>query len=281
MKFVNKLKLVCIFFISASAFGNESPENANLKSFEQYKKLADHGFAEAQCILGMHYIFGIGVEKNEEKAFEYFNMSAEQGNREAQSIVGMCYGLGIGVEKDETKAFERLKTIVSGDMVISAVEKNEENQSVYKFNMAKLHRIKAMNANNELKKAKELIKSGNEKIKRGHDMAHQKDYESGIGKNIKRVDNSKVRSKGYLEISEGEKMVQNGEQIIRNINNSFQSLYRQCDTINLKSIEGVELTCIPLNYENGILTVLAVDKVYSIKDETLDEESRKTILIYK
>ncbi len=67
---------------------------------------AERGNADAQCILGESYYFGIGVPQDFAKALEFFQMAAEQGNAVAQINLGCLYERGHGVPKDLAKASE-------------------------------------------------------------------------------------------------------------------------------------------------------------------------------
>jgi hypothetical protein len=68
------------------------------------KKSADHNDSDAQCDLGIMYLEGKGVEKNEKKAVDYFQKAAEQGHADAQLNLAVSYENGEGIAKDMTKA---------------------------------------------------------------------------------------------------------------------------------------------------------------------------------
>src|SRR5947199_223080 len=72
----------------------------------QYQKVAEQGYANAQCNLGACYSYGTGVEKDEQKAVEWFKKAAEQGYAYGQYNLGWCYEKGVGVKQDEQKAVE-------------------------------------------------------------------------------------------------------------------------------------------------------------------------------
>lgn len=57
----------------------------------KYRKAAEQGDAEAQCILGDYYYYGRGVNKDYAEAVKWYRKAAEQGNEEAQSRLGNCY----------------------------------------------------------------------------------------------------------------------------------------------------------------------------------------------
>lgn len=65
---------------------------------------AEAGSSTALGNLGLIYLKGYGVDKNEKKSFEYFRLSAEQGNTMAMSQVSDMYRLGVGVRKNVAKS---------------------------------------------------------------------------------------------------------------------------------------------------------------------------------
>ena len=71
------------------------------KAVELFTEAAEQGLAIAQACLGNCYEFGKGITKDEKKAVEWYAKAAAQGNAIAQSNLGKCYQLGIGVTKDE------------------------------------------------------------------------------------------------------------------------------------------------------------------------------------
>ena len=75
-------------------------------AFQQYMVAArDYGHPEAQFEVARCYQNGTGVEKSEENAFVWYKKAAEQGNAEAQCVLGGCfYYQTLGVEKDDKEA---------------------------------------------------------------------------------------------------------------------------------------------------------------------------------
>ena len=66
--------------------------------------------ASAIAILGMLYLYGMGVKKNEEQAITYLTKACQKNDNNALTRLGMCYYRGIGVSQDYKKAvayFER------------------------------------------------------------------------------------------------------------------------------------------------------------------------------
>ncbi len=79
------------------------------KAVDWLAKAAVHGYARAQCGLGLCYKNGDGVEQDFGMAVEWFTKAAMQGDVDAQFFLAECYDDGKGVEKDSVKAFEWLK----------------------------------------------------------------------------------------------------------------------------------------------------------------------------
>ncbi len=71
-----------------------------------YKKAADQGNARAQCNLASCYMKGIGVNTNLEKAFNLYKISAEKGYVNAMYYLAECYEKAIGTERDRTESLK-------------------------------------------------------------------------------------------------------------------------------------------------------------------------------
>jgi TPR repeat protein len=59
---------------------------------------------EAQYQLGLMYLEGIGLEKNDEQAFKYISWSAAQNHAKAQQKLGDMYEQGIGTNPNAEEA---------------------------------------------------------------------------------------------------------------------------------------------------------------------------------
>ena len=71
-----------------------------------WKPLAEAGDAEAQYNLGLLYMNGLGVEKNERTALWWFTRAAQQGLADAQYNAGVMFYLGKGVYPSQKTAVE-------------------------------------------------------------------------------------------------------------------------------------------------------------------------------
>lgn len=69
-----------------------------------YRKAAELGLSEAQNSLGVCYLKGQGVDRNQEEAFFWFEKSAGQDNSSGLYNLANCYRDGAGVKKDKNKA---------------------------------------------------------------------------------------------------------------------------------------------------------------------------------
>lgn len=72
--------------------------------FQGHLKLAQQGYALAQCQVGYFYLEGIGVSKNPMEGFAWTMKSAIQGDRDAQFNLADCYEHGIGTSIDLAEA---------------------------------------------------------------------------------------------------------------------------------------------------------------------------------
>lgn len=73
---------------------------------EVLTQCADKGDANAQNALGMMYLQGQGIAKDDKKAFQLFSKAAAQNQPDAQNAIGVIYEKGYGVPIDTKKAFE-------------------------------------------------------------------------------------------------------------------------------------------------------------------------------
>ena len=67
--------------------------------------MAEQGDAMAQCMLGLCYAEGNGVEKDYQEALKWYRKAAEQGDAMAQCNLGLCYDEGRGVIQNKVKAY--------------------------------------------------------------------------------------------------------------------------------------------------------------------------------
>lgn len=87
-------------------------------SFDKMKHLAESGDPIQQSQLGIAYIYGDGVKKDEIKGADWIRKSAKQGNANSQSMVAAFYYDGsFGFPKNYKRAFEyHLRAANQGDV---------------------------------------------------------------------------------------------------------------------------------------------------------------------
>lgn len=59
-----------------------------------YHKLAEEGFPTAQCILGVKYLWGDGLQENKREAVYWFKKAAAQGHEEAKGYLSSLIQMG-------------------------------------------------------------------------------------------------------------------------------------------------------------------------------------------
>ena len=95
--------------------------NAQSFSFEETKKSAELGDANAQYKLGLMYYHGEGTLTDPKMAFYWYKKSAEQGNANAQYNLGLMYYNGVlnvkrkSSEKDEYEEAKHQYDDLTGD----------------------------------------------------------------------------------------------------------------------------------------------------------------------
>lgn len=71
-----------------------------------YEKAAMRGYVEAASRLGVKYVNGDGVPKDDKKAVKWFRLAAERGDAPAQLNLASCYQGGVGVVRNATEAVQ-------------------------------------------------------------------------------------------------------------------------------------------------------------------------------
>ena len=80
-------------------------EDTSIGSWQEVKKSAEQGNADAQWLLGNYYYYeGDGVPQSYSEAVKWYRKSAEQGNADAQYGLGLCYYEGNGVSQSYSEA---------------------------------------------------------------------------------------------------------------------------------------------------------------------------------
>ena len=76
----------------------------NQWDFTKLRFYATEGDPEAQREMGLRYLEGNEVPKDETEAVRWFRLAAGQGDIEARYRLGECYKNGVGVEPDDRQA---------------------------------------------------------------------------------------------------------------------------------------------------------------------------------
>jgi TPR repeat protein len=72
--------------------------------FHRHRLAAEQGDAGGQCNLGMCYLHGVGVEKDNDEAVRWFRLAADQNDASGLSQLATCYSRGVGVEMNPSEA---------------------------------------------------------------------------------------------------------------------------------------------------------------------------------
>ena len=73
-------------------------------TFDEWKLLAEQGYAQAQYNLGMMCSRGEGTRRDDKEAAKWYRRAAEQGIAGAQSNLGLMYEKGQEFEQDYVQA---------------------------------------------------------------------------------------------------------------------------------------------------------------------------------
>ena len=81
----------------------------SVEGFEDYRRQAEMGDPAAQYNLGLCYMKGDGVKKDEAEAYKWFRLSAIKGYADAEFCVALCLAAGQGVRQNGEEAAEWLR----------------------------------------------------------------------------------------------------------------------------------------------------------------------------
>ena len=81
-----------------------------VKKFEEVKAKAEKGDAEAQVLLGWHYLNGEGVEMDSKQAAIWWRKGAEQGNDGCMNMLGWYYW-GLRHRKDSDRKEDMVQAV--------------------------------------------------------------------------------------------------------------------------------------------------------------------------
>lgn len=104
-------------------------------NIEELSKAANENDSIAQNELGICYLTGHDVPKDEKQAVLLFRLAAEKGLVEAQHNLGCCYALGQGVKKNLKLAVDlfSIGAFQGNDEAIFAIEDLCKNKTIEKY----------------------------------------------------------------------------------------------------------------------------------------------------
>lgn len=73
-------------------------------AFECFEICSERGISRAKQQLAFFYLWGMGIEKNEEKAVKLLEEAFSEGIYETASTLCHCFWQGVGVKRDISKA---------------------------------------------------------------------------------------------------------------------------------------------------------------------------------
>jgi eukaryotic-like serine/threonine-protein kinase len=91
------------------ATGGDGLKEDDKQALAWYQKAADQGFAKAEKNLGDMYFFGHGIDKDNKQALTWYQKAADQNFADAQFRLGFMYEKGLGVDQSNQKAIEQYK----------------------------------------------------------------------------------------------------------------------------------------------------------------------------
>jgi TPR repeat protein len=98
--------VAAVFLMLAAASLPAQETRSNTVDIETLKKLAESGNSDAQFELGIRYLGGESIAKDEKLAAEWLQKAADQHNLAAMNAMGTLSEEGVGMPKDPKKAFE-------------------------------------------------------------------------------------------------------------------------------------------------------------------------------
>lgn len=100
-----KILIALVAISSVFGLAGCKPKQATFSPAEKTLiEKAKRGDAVSQDSLGLLYLKGQGVRKDESEAVKWFQQAAEQGNAEAQNHLGYCYAAGSGASQSYEEA---------------------------------------------------------------------------------------------------------------------------------------------------------------------------------
>jgi serine/threonine protein kinase/TPR repeat protein len=99
------------------ATGGDGLKEDDKQAIAWFQKAADQGFAKAQKNLGDIYLFGHGVDKDYKQAIVWYQKAGDQGFADAQFRLGYMYEKGLGTKASLDDAIAQYKKAASNGSV--------------------------------------------------------------------------------------------------------------------------------------------------------------------
>ena len=99
------------------ATGGDGLTEDDKQAITWYQKAADQGFAKAEKNLGDMYFFGHGVDKDYKQAMTWYGKAADQQFADAQFRLGFMYEKGLGTQQSSQDAVTQYKKAASNGSV--------------------------------------------------------------------------------------------------------------------------------------------------------------------
>ena len=87
------------------------------QAVDWYQKAADQGFAKAEKNLGDMYFFGRGVDRDYKQALTWYGKASDQNFADAQFRLGFMYEKGLGVDQNNQNAIDQYTKAVRNGSV--------------------------------------------------------------------------------------------------------------------------------------------------------------------
>lgn len=109
--------LILVSGIFSSLLMAERSENEPKLDLKPLEARAEKNDPEAQAALGIFFIAGREVEKDEKKGFEWLEKAASQNDPRGLYYFSLCFLDGLGTEKNEVRGLQILQKAVEADYI--------------------------------------------------------------------------------------------------------------------------------------------------------------------
>ena len=139
-----------------------SDKGSSDKGIFYYRMAAEQGHVDAQYTLGVRYVLGEGVPKNDYEAHRWFKAAADQGVPKAMHNLALTYLYGMGTSQDQNQAEKWFRSASRDGVKKSTVFLN---QAVFDNSKPKIMRASVSNVVNDTNRNKPSAKPAKAKRK--------------------------------------------------------------------------------------------------------------------